>query len=411
MYILPDIIIRFIITLVDDELDVFSLWMTCKRFRSIIRKTTRSNPLGRIASLSNFFTTQSSSTSSTIWTSIINEVTYLNNTKKDHSKPEDVTTTRDRVAALSPGSLPHTITRLKFGDLFSQMIEVGSLPPSITSLTFGITFNGVIMPGSLPETLKELHMGQHFNNRIKPGMFPSSVTSLTFGGMFNNAIEPGALPVSLSTLTFGYQFNQPITPGNILPDNLKKLELGSHFNQPITPLPSSLVELTLGQNFAQSYTSVRLPDSLTTLNVYYTYQCQYVSCQSSGEIQTVNAVLVLPSFFFSRETPLLSSVKLLKLSISPHCKSVSNLSKLHAFIKQLLYYFPAVQTFHLSIANKQSKPMPVFKFRPFRSSTSTGTGPEILLILAMNHLSLYDMNDPNGYTKFRDKTYLQVFKD
>ncbi|GAM22963.1 hypothetical protein SAMD00019534_061380, partial [Acytostelium subglobosum LB1] len=164
------------------------------------------------------------------------------------------------------GSIPDTVTSIKFGTSFNKSVDVGHLPPALTSLTLGLSFNRPLIEGSLPSTLTSLTFGRMFNQYIDSKL-PDSITLLVLGG-YGQPIAPSSLPQSLTSLTFGYMFNHEIEPG-VLPPNLVTLRFGHHFSKDITPysLPESLRTLTFGEWYAQPFQTGSLPPWLLSLSL------------------------------------------------------------------------------------------------------------------------------------------------
>lgn len=122
--------------------------------------------------------------------------------------------------------------------------DVVSWPESLTHLWLSEEFNAPIS-GSLPDTVTYIRFGNHFDQPVS--IWPSSLRTLIFGSSFNQPLDN--LPGTLITLKCGYAFNQPI---DRLPRSLKSLVFGFCFNQSIALLPEGLIYLELGGQFDYS---------------------------------------------------------------------------------------------------------------------------------------------------------------
>lgn len=165
-------------------------------------------------------------------------------------------------------ALPHSLTKLEFGDYFDQLIEKNVLPCGLTKLRFGSDFNHPINKDVLPCGLTKLRFGNYFNRPVKKNVLPCGLMKLRFGNDFNQLIEKDVLPNNLTCLSFGEMFDQSITKGT-LPDSLIELNFGSRYNRSITDiLPCNLQTLTLGS--FDSITIFTFPNTLNTLRIYDT---------------------------------------------------------------------------------------------------------------------------------------------
>ncbi len=116
---------------------------------------------------------------------------------------------------------------------------------------------------SFPKTLKIIRIGSH-NLQFSDSMFtnlPNQLEKLSFPRFFNSPISN--LPASLISLTLGQEFNQSF----ILPPNLQILFFGNKFNQPIELVPS-LKYLYFGSDFNQP---INIPNGLKSLHVSKNY--------------------------------------------------------------------------------------------------------------------------------------------
>ena len=115
-------------------------------------------------------------------------------------------------------NIPNTVTHLKFGDHFNQILNEGDIPYSVTHLKFGLYFNQKIND-AIPKNVKYLKFGSYFNRSIHD--LPHSITHLALGRFFNKNVK--YFPKSIIYLEFEYGFDRKID----LPMSLKKLK-GSH---------------------------------------------------------------------------------------------------------------------------------------------------------------------------------------
>lgn len=141
------------------------------------------------------------------------------------------------------GILPQTLRILELGSTmrgenvegdFNQPIHPGTLPKTVTKLRFSNLYDQQLFPGSLPCSLTDLEFGKNYNKPLDPGVLPTSLKKLdfVFSSRFNQPLYPGMLPNSLNILLFGHSFNHPLYK-NILPDELTHLRLGMQFAHPI----------------------------------------------------------------------------------------------------------------------------------------------------------------------------------
>lgn len=121
---------------------------------------------------------------------------------------------------------------------------VASWPPVLTHLWLSEEFNAPIS-GSLPDTVTYIRFGNNFDQPVD--VWPASLRTLIFGSSFNRPLDN--LPGTLITLKCGYAFNQSV---DRLPRSLKSLVFGFCFNQSIALLPDGLIYLELGGQFDYS---------------------------------------------------------------------------------------------------------------------------------------------------------------
>lgn len=115
---------------------------------------------------------------------------------------------------LSPGSIPDSVTHLRFDEHFDSEVLPGVIPNSVINLRFGSCFNQNISPRSIPSSVVRLRLGSSFNQIIKPGTLPDSLVDLTFGDAFNRSLGHGVLPPSLKTITLPVNHNKRINLGS-----------------------------------------------------------------------------------------------------------------------------------------------------------------------------------------------------
>ncbi|KAH0477255.1 MAG: uncharacterized protein KVP18_000874 [Porospora cf. gigantea A] len=149
------------------------------------------------------------------------------------------------------------ITHLKFGFEHDRPLS-GYLPPTLTYLRLGTHFNQVIRRGDLPQSLETLHLGGSSNQPLGSWV-PRGLRRLSLSYDFTQDIRAGDLPPNLLELYFGWTFNRPLEEG-VLPKSLKVLHLSDEFNQCLGALPPRLVSLGLGGAFSRE-----LPTLPTTL--------------------------------------------------------------------------------------------------------------------------------------------------
>uniref|UniRef100_A0A6C0C7Z9 F-box domain-containing protein n=1 Tax=viral metagenome TaxID=1070528 RepID=A0A6C0C7Z9_9ZZZZ len=197
--------------------------------------------------------------------------------------------------------LPKYVTHLTFGHRFNQSID-NYVPKSVTHLIFGSDFDQTIC-GSIPNSVTHLKFGFNYNQSIEK-CIPNSVTHLTFGFNFDKLIEkciPDSVlylrlycrngypakndfpknlthlelvvldsryntcfPSTISHLTLF--FITYISLKELMPPSVKHLTLDGQFNRPIDDfIPSSITHLTLGGNFKKSINYV--PSSLMRITL------------------------------------------------------------------------------------------------------------------------------------------------
>uniref|UniRef100_A0A6C0C9X5 F-box domain-containing protein n=1 Tax=viral metagenome TaxID=1070528 RepID=A0A6C0C9X5_9ZZZZ len=100
---------------------------------------------------------------------------------------------------LKMDDFPLNITHLTFGGIFNQPMCKNI--PLVTHLTLGGCFNRSITT-NIPRSVTHLKFGFHFNQIIKKGDIPSSVIHLTFGFSFNQQIDQHNIPSSVTHLKF-----------------------------------------------------------------------------------------------------------------------------------------------------------------------------------------------------------------
>ncbi|EGC40559.1 hypothetical protein DICPUDRAFT_73924 [Dictyostelium purpureum] len=207
---------------------------------------------------------------------------------------------------IEAGDIPETVTSVKFGNNYTQPIDIKSALPSGVTLFEYRNFNQPLTPNTLPPNIKSLTLGM--DQEICEGTFPDSLTFLslykfnkTISGpnlfnsvvnlhltSYNQLLKAGDLPKTLETLNLNI-YNQPLEP-NALPPNLKTL-ITPGFNCPLThgSLPDSITELNMDNykhslsNSLSSLTSLKklsmysynqdiseaaLPSSITSLNLF-----------------------------------------------------------------------------------------------------------------------------------------------
>ncbi|GAM26114.1 hypothetical protein SAMD00019534_092890 [Acytostelium subglobosum LB1] len=124
--------------------------------------------------------------------------------------------------------LPASLTSITFGKCFDSSLN-GVLPPSLVTLVFtpASIFNKEFNVGSLPNTLTTLKFGYLYNQPFKSNVLPDSLLYLIFGedSLFNKPIFPDILPQSLVTLSLGSGYLHEINARK-LPRSLRSLSLG-----------------------------------------------------------------------------------------------------------------------------------------------------------------------------------------
>eukprot|EP01133_Synstelium_polycarpum_P005263 gene5263-6092_t len=103
------------------------------------------------------------------------------------------------------------------------------------------------------------------NDPISPGAIPSSVTKLYFH-QTDPILQVGSLPPFLQTLKLG-SFDRSLTLPSLFPTTLVELTFGNDFDQPLLPgvLPPSLVVLNFGNSFDQILEPGSIPESVRFL--------------------------------------------------------------------------------------------------------------------------------------------------
>ncbi|GAM17670.1 hypothetical protein SAMD00019534_008450 [Acytostelium subglobosum LB1] len=207
-----------------------------------------------------------------------------------------------------PGALPPSITSIKFDSRYDKLLMLGSLPTALASLTLGEKYNQPIGRGVLPDTLTYLSLNKDYKHMLETGTLPASLITLEIWGddsmiaqhsgvfppklqslmiisikrtstlamlpptlkkLKSNSSPPfthGSLPSSLTDLSLGENYDSDIRPGD-LPNMLSHLSLGWYFNRVLQPgaLPSSLTSLTFDYFYNQPLSTGVLPTSLATL--------------------------------------------------------------------------------------------------------------------------------------------------
>ncbi|GAM27256.1 hypothetical protein SAMD00019534_104310, partial [Acytostelium subglobosum LB1] len=185
--------------------------------------------------------------------------------------------------SIKPATVPFSLTSLKLGCGFTDFTD-GALPPSLETLVLGNDYDRPIGNGLLPDSIKHLKMGNNFNQLIET--LPPALVTLEFGECYNiPIINDHWIPTTLQSLTFGLQFDQPLTAG-LLPESLTHLRLGLCFKYTSMDLPQSLTSLSLSitnrkklATAANGYLVFRsmlqlreipsLPHHVKTLTIYY----------------------------------------------------------------------------------------------------------------------------------------------
>eukprot|EP01132_Coremiostelium_polycephalum_P003094 gene3094-3870_t len=180
------------------------------------------------------------------------------------------------------GLIPSSVT-----DLLVSTVNVGDLyreggfilPPTVRSLTFDILIGSSpddndAQPIPLPQSLTELQFysgRQDWGNtglKLIPGFIPNSVRKLNLGG-YHYQIRDGVIPSSVIDLDMGEEFNHPIEQ-NSIPFGVKTLSVGLIFQKQIFPdvLPSSITKLTFSNRNYEFFNQLFLPGVLPSTLTY-----------------------------------------------------------------------------------------------------------------------------------------------
>ncbi|GAM23016.1 hypothetical protein SAMD00019534_061910 [Acytostelium subglobosum LB1] len=292
---LPDVVIRLIfIMLDDDEVDIMCLGMSCVRLFKVLKGMPQ-------------FSLEKKELS---WISDARDRWLRSTTQFEAGQTHTADDKLLRVVDGNSGSgsgipsltLPPNITRLRFVTHFNTSLLPGLLPDSITSLTFGGDYNKVIRPHTLPNTLIKIFFGSNFNVMIIPGSLPDTLRTISFGFDYNQAFKQGSLPSGLTSLTFGFNFNQTVCDDQVvyLPSSLTSLHFGACFNQHLTRLPQSLISLGLDGGFSSRVT---LPPKVARLNVAFLFQLKLLLKTATSELKDV-CVSYFPRNYKEIEAPL-----------------------------------------------------------------------------------------------------------
>lgn len=161
------------------------------------------------------------------------------------------------------GSIPESVTKLKFSRYFDKPILLGLIPKSVTDLNLSYNLNQKIMPGAIPPSVKKLYLESYYYT-IKPGDIPFGVDRLKL--VYNEKLIPGLIPNSVTRLKFGSDYNEKLIPG-LIPNSVMHLKFGINYNKKImsNALPTNLTRLTFGDRFNKKIKSNILPDSIQYL--------------------------------------------------------------------------------------------------------------------------------------------------
>jgi FNIP Repeat len=156
--------------------------------------------------------------------------------------------------------LPQSLLRLEFRYGCGRQINEGILPDGLQELDLGDCYD-FPLPAVLPTHLRKLTLNNIFNHPLPP--LPPSLQYLDLGDSFNQPLIQ-SFPSSLKTLIFGCSFNQSFTLG-ILNEGLERINLNDAYNKTFTFLPSSLLELSVGEKFNRRILPGSLPCKLQRL--------------------------------------------------------------------------------------------------------------------------------------------------
>ncbi|EGC35451.1 hypothetical protein DICPUDRAFT_20605, partial [Dictyostelium purpureum] len=116
--------------------------------------------------------------------------------------------------------------------------------------------------------VKELIIENGFDQPILPNIIPLSVKSLTVSKL-THPLVVGSIPSSIVELTLNEEFDQTIDSANlIIPNTIKKLTLFNHKVQiGIGVLPEGLEEIELKDGYSHPIPIGWFPSSVETLHV------------------------------------------------------------------------------------------------------------------------------------------------
>lgn len=172
------------------------------------------------------------------------------------------------------GSLPSTVTHIKFPENYEHHVDGGCLPPNLTHLYSDsvLAFSKIPILSKLIElnmdgvdneilllTPNLTHLSfKHFSKLIIN--FPPHLTHINFGDNFNQPVLN--IPNSVISIQFGHHFNSNFN----IPPNLTELLFtdNSTYTIPLPSLPKALTHLYLGFMYVSTHA---LPDSLTHLSI------------------------------------------------------------------------------------------------------------------------------------------------
>ncbi|EFA85753.1 hypothetical 97.7 kDa protein [Heterostelium album PN500] len=209
---------------------------------------------------------------------------------------------------IPPNLIPNHITHLHFGYDFNQELKLNLIPSSCVFLQFGHEFNSKIQIGAIPESVTKLIFGYDFNQKLQPGMIPIGVKYLKFGDHFVQGLELGTLPQTITHLEFGYFYNGFIKK-NILPSGLTHLTFGGYYNQSLPKgrenlrdlIPSSTHTLELGAYF-NSFTTKSLLSTIKYLRFTEDNEMGYTKVVPKGFLLSSIDTLCVPTQFFQHNS-------------------------------------------------------------------------------------------------------------
>ncbi|KAF2069957.1 hypothetical protein CYY_008721 [Polysphondylium violaceum] len=178
--------------------------------------------------------------------------------------------------------------RLHINIEVNEIIKPNTLIDQIKSITFGSTFNQPILANSIPPFVETIIFGEAYDQPfMNADILPRNLVKLVFGSGFNRPIDFISSLMSLEELEFGKEFYQ-LLKKDTLPQNINKLvfKSGYYHRKLLNWIPSSVTDLTFGDNLVKSPISLSLPIDQVPSSITRLTLC---------DNQSINSVALIPS--------------------------------------------------------------------------------------------------------------------